>query len=206
MRIRMISRSCIACAAAALLFSGCKSGPDVAGTVDNMGKFGVETAKVNDGIDAALKSLDALVNTQGEDLKTPFEAYTKSVSALDEQAKVVRARAQEMQAKGDEYFKSWDAQGETSDMSAERRAKLAETYAKIKDDSLQAGDAFQPFLASLKDVQGYLNLDLSRKGVDSVKDLAKKARANGDQVKAKIEDVIQQTNSVRGMLSTKPAK
>ena len=62
-----------------------------------------------------------------------------------------------------------------------------------------------PFLASLKDVQSYLSLDLSRKGLDSVKDLAKKARANGDVVKSRIDAVVQQTNAVRGMLATKPA-
>jgi len=207
MKFPSVFRSSLAFAVAGALLcaAGCSSTPDAKATVGSMSQFGLETAKVKDGIDASLKSLDTLAGTRDEDLKTPYQAYAKSVAALEDQAKVVRAQAEDMQAKGDAYFKAWETEAATPEMSSERKAQLTEAYAKIKDDTIAARDAFQPFLASLKDVQSYLSLDLSRKGIDSVQDLAKKAKANGDVVKAKIETVIQQTNSVRGMLSTKPA-
>jgi hypothetical protein len=208
MRSCTLSRSFPACAVAALLLApGCGSSPDATDTVDSMGKLGVETAKVNDGIDATLGALNALVETQGEDLKTPFEAYSSQVAALEEQSKVVGAQAREMEERGNEFFTAWEAEAQASEggVSPERRAQLSQAYAKIKEDAIQARDAFQPFLASLKDVQGYLKLDLSRKGVESVKDLAKKAKADGDKVKASIESMLQQVNSVRGMLATSPS-
>jgi hypothetical protein len=190
-------------AAVVLSITGCGSSPDATEAVDSMGKFGIETAKVNDGIDAALESLDSLVTTQGDDLKTPFQAYSSQITALEEQAQVVKAQAQEMEAKGDEFFTAWEADTSSEGgVSPERRARLGQAYAKIKNDLIGARDAFQPFLGSLKDVQGYLKLDLSRNGLASVKDVAAKARADGDKVKARIESVLREINSVRGMLST----
>ena len=186
-----------------LVAPGCSSSPDATDTVDSMGTFGVETAKVNDEIEGTLRALDTLVTTQGEDLKTPFEAFSTRVAALEEQAKVVGENARVMEARGDEFFAEWEADAESGTVSPERRALLAQAYGKIKDDALQARDAFQPFLNSLKDVHGYLKLDLSRRGVEGVKEIAKKARTDGEKVKARIESMLQQVNSVRGMLSTR---
>ena len=205
MRGPMFSHSFLAAiiVAGLLVAPGCSSSPDATSTVDSMGKFGVETAKVNDEIDGTLKALDTLVTTQGEDLKTPFAEYSSRVTALEEQAKVVGEHAREMEARGNEFFAEWEADAESETVSPERRARLSQAYAKIKDDAIQARDAFHPFLGSLKDVHGYLKLDLSRRGVEGVKEIAKKAKTDGDKVKAKIESMLQQVNSVRGMLSTK---
>jgi len=194
----------ILCAAALAGSPGCSSGPDAAATADSMGKFGLETAKVNDGIEQALAALEKLVGTQGDDLKGPFEAYTKSVSNLEEQAGVVRNLGDEMKARGDEFFKQWETD-ETSEVSPERRAKLSQSYAAIKESMLGAGDAFKPFLASLKDIQSYLKLDLTRKGLGSVSELTAAGRKQGAEVKSLMTKVIQEVNSVRGMLSTKPS-
>ena len=198
-------RSIAACLVAAALAAstGCSSGPDVKGTVDSMGAFGIETAKVKDAIDNATKSLETLVGGAPSDIKANLDGYSKSVTALDEQAKVVRANAEKMKAQGDQFFKQWETDASAT-VSPERRAELGATYAKIKDDMAIAGQTFTPFLASLKDIQSYLSLDPSLKGVNSVAELVKTAKDNGAQVKSRIEDVLMQVNSIRGMLSTKP--
>ena len=192
-------------AAALAISTGCSSGPDVKATADSMGTFGIETAKAKDSIDGTLKALEALVGTQASDIKVPFDAYTKSLTALDEQANVVRKHAGEMKAAGDLFFKKWEADA-TATVSPERRAELSASYTRIKEDMAQAGDTFTPFLASLKDIQSYLKLDLSLKGINDMADLVKKANDDGAQVKSRIEAVIVQVNSVRGMLSAEPAK
>jgi hypothetical protein len=194
----------VLCAAALAGSPGCSSGPDAASTADSMGKFGVETAKVNDGIEQALAALEKLVGTQGDDLRSPFEAYSKSVTGLEEQAGVVRNLAEEMKTRGDAFFKEWETD-ETSEVSPERRAKLSGSYAAIKESMIGAGEAFKPFLASLKDIQSYLKLDLTRKGLGSVSQLDAAARKQGADVKSLMAKVIQEVNSVRGMLSTKPS-
>jgi hypothetical protein len=191
------------CAVAAGVFaftSGCKSSPDAGETVESMDTFGVEVVKVKDAIDHTLKSLDTLVATQPSDIRANFESYSSSVAALDHQANVVRERADEMKKMGDDFFKEWEA---PEHMSPDRRAQLSESYAKIKADMTHAKDEFTPFLKSLKDIEGYLKLDLSLHGVNSMGELAKKARETGGKVKSSIDAVLVQVNSVRGMIPTK---
>ena len=190
---------CVAAAGAFDLSSGCASSPDAKETVATMDTFGVQVAKAKDSIDGTLKALDAVVASPAGDIKVNFEAYTKSVAALDKQANVVRKHAEEMKAMGDEFFKEW----EPEKVSPERRAQLKSSYATIKGDMTLAKEQFTPFLNSLKDIESYLKLDLSPTGISSMGELATKAKANGAQVKSSIDGVLVQLNSVRGMLSTK---
>ncbi len=190
---------CVVAAGALAASSGCASSPDAKATVASMDTFGVEIAKVKDSIDGALKALETVVRSPASDIRANFDAYTKSVAALDKQTKVVRGRAEEMKTMGDEFFKEW----EPENVSPERRAELRTSYAKIKNDMALAKEEFTPFLNSLKDIESYLKLDLSPTGINSMGDLVKKAKDNGAQVKSRIDGVLVQVNSVRGMVSTK---
>jgi hypothetical protein len=189
----------VVAASAFALSSGCASSPEAGETVASMDTFGVEVVKVKDSIDHALKSLDSLVATQPSDLRASFDTYSSSVAALDHQANVVRERAEEMKKMGDEFFKGWEA---PESLSPERRAQLTASYDKIKEDMTLAKEEFAPFLSSLKDIQGYLKLDLSLHGINSMGELSKKARENGAKVKSSIDAVLVQVNSVRGMIPT----
>lgn len=190
---------CVVAVSTSAVSSGCASSPDAKATVASMDTFGVEIARVKDSIDDTLKALEAVVGTQASDIRVNFDAYSKSLSALDKQAKVVRGRAEEMKAMGDQFFKEW----EPENVSPERRTELTASYAKIKDDMTLAKEQFTPFLSSLKDIESYLKLDLSPTGINSMGDLVKRAKDNGTQVKSRIDAVLVQVNSVRGMLSTK---
>jgi hypothetical protein len=191
---------CVVVAGAFAVPSGCASSPDAKETVDSMGNFGHEVAKVKDSLDHALTALGTVVASQPGDISANVTAYSKAVSALDAQAKVVHSRAEEMKSKGDEFFKDWEA---PESMSPERRAELMASYGKIKENMTAAQEGFTPLLASLKDIDGYLKVDPSTKGINSMGELVKKANANGAQVKTRIDAVLTQVNSVRGMLSTK---
>ena len=192
---------CVVAAGAFAVFPGCASSPPDAGAaVTSMDAFGVEVAKVKDSIDGAVQALEAVVATEPSDIRANFDAYKKSVAALDRQASVVRKRAEEMRAKGDEFFKEWEP---PKNVTPERRAELTASYAKIKEATTLAKDQFVPFLKSMKDIESYLELDLSLTGINSMGDLAKGARDNGAAVKSSIDAVLVQVNSVRGMVSTK---
>jgi len=190
----------IAAAGAFTVSSGCESSPDAKETVDSMNTFGVQVAKVKDSIDHTLKALEDVVGTEPSDIRTNFDAYQKSVAALDKQANVVRKRAEEMKALGDEFFKEWET---PESMTPERRSQLNASYAKIKSDMTMAKEQFTPFQKSLKDIESYLKLDLSPTGINSMGELVKKAKHDGGQVKSHIDAVLVQLNSVRGMISTK---
>jgi hypothetical protein len=65
-----------------------------------------------------------------------------------------------------------------------------------------AKEEFLPFQASLKDIQSYLSLDMSLKGVNSMSGMVGKAKESGAAVKSRLDDVLARLNSVRGMLAT----
>jgi hypothetical protein len=192
--------TCLVAAGVFAVLPSCASSPDAKETVGSMSNFGVEVAKVKDSIDGTLVALEAVASTKPNEIKGSFDAFSKSVTALDKQAKVVRGRADEMKEMGDAFFKEWEAPKGTS---PERRAELTASYAKIKTDMASAKEAFTPFLSSLKDIEGYLKLDLSLQGVESSGKLVKKAKDDGAKVKSLIDAVLVQLNSVRGMVSAK---
>src|SRR5262245_10131963 len=104
-------RSLLICAVAMGAFAvspGCKSSPEAGDTVASMDSFGVQVAAVKDSIDSALKALGTVVGSQASDFRANFDAYSKSVAALDKQANVVRDRAKEMRSMGDAFFKEWE--------------------------------------------------------------------------------------------------
>jgi outer membrane murein-binding lipoprotein Lpp len=191
---------CVVAAGAFAVSSGCASSPDAKETVSSMGAFGLEVAKVKDSIDGSLMALEKVVASQPAEINANVTAYSKAVDTLNGQAQVVKKRATEMKEKGDEFFKEWEP---PENVSKERKAELTTSFAKIKTDMTAAKDEFVPFLASLKDIQGYLKVDPSTKGITSMSELVKKAKDTGAQVKTRIDAVLNQVNSVRGMMSTK---
>jgi hypothetical protein len=191
---------CVVIAGAFAVPSGCASSPDAKTTVDSMGAFGLEVARIKDSIDGTIKALEVVVASQPGDINTNVSSYSKAVSGLDKQAQVIRERATEMKSKGDEFFKEWEA---PKGMTPERRSELTASYAKIKTDMAAAKEEFTPFLASSKDIQNYLKLDPTVKGINSMGNLVKSARESGAQLKSSIDAVLNQLNSVRGMMSTK---
>jgi hypothetical protein len=190
---------CFAAVAAFAIPSGCSSTPDAKETVDSMGNFGHEVAKVKDSLDSALAALDGVIGSQPADISANMTVYSKTVSALDAQSKVVKSRAEEMKSKGDEFFKEWEPVG----MTPERRSEMTSSYAKIKENMAATKEGFTPLLASLKDIESYLKVDPSSKGISAMGELVKKAKSDAGHVKTSIDAVLTQVNSVRGMLSTK---
>ena len=182
--------------------AACSSTPEsdgAAAATESMEAFNLSTVKVRDGIDQTIASLNTLVGSSGEEVKASFAAFKKNLADLEKNAEVVREEAAEMKSRGDAYFKDWEAG--SSGMSTERHDELAKAYLTIKQDMTKAKDQFQPFLASLKDVQGYLGLDLTAQGLQGAAPLAKTATTQGGELKGSIEAVLQQVNSVRGMIS-----
>lgn len=183
------------------LLCGCaSSGPDARETVDSMSAFGNETAKAKDTINNTVKSLETLTASQAADVKPNSDAYTKAVNALDVQAKLVKANADKMKANGDLFFKDWEG---SETITPERRAELSASYAKLRADMAAAKERFVPFMASLKDIQSYVSLDPTLKGINSMGALVQKAKDNSVAVNSQLDAVLIDLNSVRGMLSTK---
>jgi hypothetical protein len=192
---------CLAAAGAPALLPACSSPPDAETTVGSMSAFGLETARVRDAIDEALRALDALATTAPGELDAACERYAGSVEALGRQAELVRRRAEEMRARGDDFFARWD---DADGSSPERRARLNAAYEEIEAETTAARDEFVPFQRSLEDVATYVERDRSLAGVRATAGHARRAKADGARVKSRIDAVLVQLNAVRGMIPAKP--
>jgi uncharacterized protein YhaN len=200
------------CLVAALaLASGCSStGPERAvQATDSIDALVAEMAKVKGGVDQSLSALDNMVNKPSANLKGQFDAYSQSVAALDGHAKAVGDRVAAMKGRGDDYFKAWEetsaslSSEEMRQYSEERRGKLSAAYADIQEKTGKTKDDFGPFIASLKDIQTYLGLDLTANGLQGVGTLVEKAQAAGTKVKENIDAVTKDCETVKGLLSQK---
>jgi chromosome segregation ATPase len=184
---------------AAALLAGCRSSNYEKGSETGAGlqasadRIGQGQAK----IDAAMKSLNDLVNSPG-DLATQFKAYSAAVNDLDSSSKDVQSKVASMRSKGNEYFKAWDEQTaqikneEIKKRSAERKAEMQKKFTEIKTSYTQASEQFKPFLSDLKDIQTALATDLTPGGVSAIKGAADKANKEAVPLKASFEKLAAQ--------------
>jgi hypothetical protein len=146
----------------------------------------------NASIDAALNSLNALVNNPTGDLVPRYKTYCESVSKLRDLANDVKGRATEMQAKGQEFFAAWDKQlaaiknEDIRARSADRKKDVQKEFQDINASYQKAKDVFKPFMSDLEDIQTYLGSDLTVGGIQSVKKSADKVNDEAGPVKEAI--------------------
>ena len=182
-------------ALALLLATGCasgnykKGGDAAAGLTESANR--IELAKGK--IDATLESLNSLINSPQVDLVPQFKKFSTAVNDLESSAKSVSDKVASMRGAGNEYFKAWDEQLATiqnediKSRSAARKTEVQQRFTNIKRTYVETGDAFKPFMATLKDIQTALSTDLTPAGVAAIKGAAEKATKDAVPVKASVD-------------------
>jgi hypothetical protein len=155
-------------------------------------------------------ALDKIVATATTDPRKAFGAFDKAVPNVDDAAKKAKKRAEDMKAKGQDYFKDWEKElGEVKNpdirrLAEERKAKLQATFGSIKGFMEPARDQFNSWLGNLKDLRTYLSNDLTIGGIDAAKDLIAKTKTEGHAVQQTLDKVIAELNTIVAALT--PAK
>jgi hypothetical protein len=208
---------CVMAVLLAVFVAGCSTtGPQRAERASSsLEGMRAEIQKTADLLDGSVATLNDMVDNPKPDLKPQYEAYTKSITALDAQLALVRGRADEVKARGLDYFDTWKKQSEDisnpelKQHAQDREAKLRERFEVIRTELTKLGESSKPLLTSLRDVQTLLSLDLTPQGVQSVAEPAKKAKENLATVKEEAAKVREQVNEVAKILSpaaSAPAK
>jgi SMC interacting uncharacterized protein involved in chromosome segregation len=189
--------STIGLVAALAFLAGCassnyeKGAATSAGLKDSAERINAGKAK----IDAALTSLNELVNNPQGDLVPKFNKYDQAVNDLESAAKNVSERVADMRENGNAYIKSWDeqlAQIKNEDIksrSVQRKQEVMNKFLEIKKGYAEAQMNFKPFMAELKDIRTALSTDLTPNGVAAVKSTAEKANKDGEAVKASVDQL-----------------
>jgi predicted nuclease with TOPRIM domain len=157
-------------------------------------------------IDVTAASLDSLVIPGQVDLKKPFEKYSDNLVKLDKEGNKVLKRTEEMKARNTEYFAEWEKQGdaftnpEIRELSAERRIKLAEIYARVPAAGYGVKGNYHAYLTDLKEIQKFLSTDLTPKGVESITPVVNKSIQDLDALKQSLKPVIAALDEIKAEL------
>ncbi len=128
-------------------------------------------------LDATGASLDELTKSGQSDVKKAFNLYTDNVSKIEKIEKIEKSfakHADEMQARGKDYFEEWQKDGDKyknsqiQQLSEQRRIELSEIYGKIAQNSIGVKEAFKAYVSDVKEIQNYLSNDLTPKGIDAI--------------------------------------
>ncbi|MFH1027896.1 MAG: DUF2959 family protein, partial [Pseudomonadota bacterium] len=151
---------------------------------------------------------DSLVMPGQSNLKKSFDTYSDNVAKLDSEGKRVLKRTDEMKSNSKEYFAEWEKQGEAftnaeiRELSAERRNKLAESYARVPAAGSGIKGTYNAYLTDLKEIQKFLSTDLTPKGVESITPVAQKSVQDLDALKASLVPVITALDEIKAELYT----
>jgi hypothetical protein len=157
-------------------------------------------------IDVTAASLDALVVPGQTELKKSFNTFSDNLASLDKEGKLVLKRTEEMKARSTQYFAEWEKEGdaytnpEMRGLSAERRTKLAEIYARVPEAGYGVKGNYQSYMTGLKDIQKYLSTDLTPKGVESINPIAKKSVQDLDVLKKSLQPVLAALDEIKAEL------
>ena len=157
-------------------------------------------------IDVTAVSLDSLVMAGNPDLKKSFNSYSDNLAKLDSEGKLVIKRTEEMKARNSEYFAEWEKQGdaftnpEIRELSAERRTKLAEIYARVPAAGAGIKGTYNAYLTDLKEIHKYLSTDLTPKGVEGITPVARKSVQDLDSLKVSLRPVIAALDEIKAEL------
>lgn len=157
-------------------------------------------------IDVTAASLDSVVSPGQPNLKKSFDKFSDDLVHLDKEGKKVIKRTEEMKKNSKEYFGEWEKQGdaftnqEIRELSAERRNKLAEIYARVPAAADGIKGTYNAYLTDLKEIQKYLSTDLTPKGVEGINPVAKKSVQDLDSLKVSLQPVIAALDEIKAEL------
>jgi len=177
---------------------------------ESIAEFRDEVVDVKKEVDATLASLDKIVAQATVDPRKAFKEFEKNVPRIDSAAGKARKRAADMKEKGKDYFSKWEKElaavndPDIRKLAEERKAKLQAAFSKIRSSMEPVRDQFHTWLTGLKDLQKYLNNDLTIAGIDAAKDLIAKNKSEGLAVQQSLDTVIAELNTV--VATIMPAK
>jgi hypothetical protein len=199
----------LAALAAAVVVAGCKtSGYQQADkTGAGIASFRDEIVKCKQATDSTLTALDQIALAANTNPRPAYENYCKQVANLDSSANRVRKSAQEMKDNGQAYFAQWEQQlSQVKDenirkMAQDRKAKLQESFDKIKEYTEPLKEQFDPWMQSLKDLQTYLSNDLTVNGIAAAKKPFAAAKSNGAKVQKSMDGLVEELNDLAATLT-----
>jgi len=146
-------------------------------------------------VDATGASLRELVKPDNTDVERAFLLYTENVSEMEQMEKNFTKHADEMDARGIDYFQEWQKEGDQyknpriQQLSEQRRLELSAIYDRIATSSIGVKEDLNTYVSDLKEIQSYLSNDLTPDGIRAIAPEARKVARKGSELKYDITDI-----------------
>jgi len=158
-------------------------------------------------LDVTGASLDELMRPGQSDVKKAFNSYTDNISKIEKMEKDFAKHADEMKARGNDYFEEWQKEGDKyknqqiQELSDQRRSELGRIYGRIAENSIGVEEAFKAYVSDSKEIQNYLSNDLTSKGIEAIAAISKRVVENGEHLRSAIKNVQTAIETARAEMS-----
>jgi hypothetical protein len=158
-------------------------------------------------LNATGQSLADLVSPGQTDVKKAFDAFTVDVEKIEKMEQSFSAHADEMQARGKDYFAEWKKEGaaysnpEIQALSDQRRAELGTVYGRIAGSSVGVKTAFKTYVSDVHEIQTYLSTDLTSKGIDAIAEVSRRVVRDGADLNYAIKNVQSAIESAKNEMA-----
>ena len=158
-------------------------------------------------LDATGASLREIVKPDNSDVEKAFRLYTENVKKMEQMEKNFTRHADEMNARGKDYFKEWQKDGDKyknqriQQLSEQRRFELSRIYGEIASNSIGVKEGLNSYVSDLKEIQTYLSNDLTPKGIEAIAPLAREVARKGSQLKYELKDIQAAVNRANAAMA-----
>ncbi len=162
-------------------------------------------------LSSTMTALEELKSTAAKngDLAAPYKNYSESLAALEKQVAELRERGIAAKARAKEHWNAWEVEL-TSMQNPQLREKAQDRYSatvkefqKIVERVDTAKKTFAPLMADMKDLDTYLNTDLSKDAVSSLSGTIWGMSNTAKKADARLADVNEQ---IRRTIKKMPQK
>src|SRR5512137_492105 len=167
----------------AAFLAGCASTGYESGTktATNIQKAADKISALNASVDTTLVALNDLVGSPKPDLRPQFKTFSSQLKTLETNAKDLTKARMAMAEQGKDFFAKWDEElakinnEDIKSRSQARKTEVTEKIQAVKRSYAEAEVAFKPYFADLKDIETFLSVDLTKGGIDKIKEVVARA-------------------------------
>jgi len=158
-------------------------------------------------MDIAVTELNNLVNNPQPDLRPQFDRFSTAVGKLGALSNSVHKADVNLEARGKVHFENWDKelaaiQNDLIRSSGQaRKLELQSRFDTARNTCLKVLTSVAPVQSDLRDLQRFLNSDLTTGGLTAIRDSANRVTQQATPVRESIGNLVTELRSLGIALS-----
>lgn len=160
-------------------------------------------------IDTTMGKLDLLMTKSDPNLRFEYDQFVRQVDESIKNKNLLFDRLYDLRSEGKVYFQVWEKElksfrNEDIREQCERRRNVAlDNYRQMTDAVQSSVDCYKMLLADLRDIQRYLDIDLTPGGIEAISETVDKSTRDSALVLEVIDIALNKVNRMSADLSAR---